>query len=168
MPPLGHARPADRPCVPQHHHARGVAVEAGIVDACGEVVDVLEHERPALVLQQRWIGGTDLHDGAVGTEAAVEDHERATPVERVRGGSDHVRVHDLGACDVLAERPPAHGDGIRVEEVGDLRHHRRQPSCVVEVLHQVAAAGFRSTSQGVVAHSSSNSWSGRSTPTRPA
>ena len=58
VPPLGHARarrpgPALRSTITD----RRVAFEVGIVDARGEVVDVLEDDRAALVREQRGLGG---------------------------------------------------------------------------------------------------------------
>ena len=91
----------------------GVAVEVGVVHPGREIVDVLEDDRAALVLQEGRLGGADLHHGAVGAEAAGEDDERAAAVERIVGRPDHLRVHDLGTGDVLAHRLPRHRDRRR-------------------------------------------------------
>ena len=83
--------PSDRTGVPEHHHARRVALELRVVDARGEVVDVLEDDRPALVLEQRRVGGADLHHRAVRAQVPAEDDERAALVERLVGASGSPR-----------------------------------------------------------------------------
>ena len=67
--------------------------------------------------------------------------ERAALVEGVGRGPDHVRVPDLRAGDVLSHGRAGDGDRVEVEEPepGELRHHGRKPTGVVEVLHQVRA-----------------------------
>ena len=49
----------------------------GIVDARGEIVDVLEDDCLALVLEESRIGSGDLHHGAVGAQASAKHDERA-------------------------------------------------------------------------------------------
>ena len=107
MTPLGHAGRADRACVSEHHHARLVAVEIRVVDAGGEVVDVLEDDCLALVLEQSRIGGRDLHHRAVGAQASAQHDERAAGVEGLVGSADDLGIDDLRTGDVLADRPAA-------------------------------------------------------------
>ncbi len=95
-------------------------VELGIVDAGCEVVDAVEHERAALVLEQGRVGGGDLHHGAVRAQAAAEHDERASRVERIGGRADHLGIDDLRTGDVLADRPPGDRDRVEVEQLGDL------------------------------------------------
>ena len=85
-----------------------VAVEIGVVDPAGQVVDVVEHDRATLVLEQTRIGRGDLHHRAVRAEVAAQDDERAA---LGRAGSSAVRItsvfDDLGTGDVLAHRAAA-------------------------------------------------------------
>ena len=136
MTPFGHAGRADRPGVAQHHHARRVALEVGVVDAGGQVVDVLEHDRPALVLEQARIGGRDLHHRPVRAQAAAQHDEGAACAERVVRGPDHLGIDDLGTGDVLADGPTTHGDRVEMQEILDLRHDGRYATGVEEVLHE--------------------------------
>ena len=112
---------------------------SGVVDARGEVVDVVEHERRPLVREERRVGRGDLHHRAVGAQVAVEHDERAARLERVGGGADHVGVLDRRSGDVLAHRLAGDRDRVEVQEVAELRHHGRQAARVEEVLHQVGA-----------------------------
>ena len=52
LAPLGHPGAASRAGVPQHEHRVGGDVERRVVDPCGEVVDVLEHDRGAAVAEE--------------------------------------------------------------------------------------------------------------------
>ncbi len=78
---------ADRSGVSKHHHARLVAVEARVVDPRGEIVDVLEDDRLALVLEESRIGGGDLHHRAVRAQASAKHDERAAGIEGIVGGA---------------------------------------------------------------------------------
>ena len=53
MPHSGMPGAPTGPRVAEHHDGVGVDVEGGVVDAGGEVVDVLEDHRPALVRSSR-------------------------------------------------------------------------------------------------------------------
>jgi hypothetical protein len=140
--PLGHPRPADGTGVAQHHDRARVDVERGVVDAGGEVVDVVEHDRAALVLQERGVGGRDLHHRPVRAERAAQDDEAAAAVEGPRPRADHLLVPDRRGRDVLRDRAARHGRRVEVEHVRELGHHGRQAARVVEVLHQVPAGGL--------------------------
>ena len=130
---------AHRTAVSEHQDAVGGDVEIGVVDSLAQVVDVLEDDCTALVLQQLGVGRRELHHGAVRTQTAVENDQAAACVERPVARADHVGVDDLGAGDVLADRVRRDRQRVQVQQVGDLGHDGRQPARVVEVLHQVAA-----------------------------
>ena len=65
LSPFRHAGAASRPGIAQHEHGVGVDVEIRVVDARSDVVDVLEDERRAAVLEQGGRCGALLDDGAV-------------------------------------------------------------------------------------------------------
>ena len=88
----------------------------GIVDARGEVVDVVEDHRAALVAEETRIGRRVLHHRTVRAEVALEDHERAALVERAVGGANHLGVDDLGTRDVLAQGPAGDRQRLAVEQ----------------------------------------------------
>jgi hypothetical protein len=141
MAPFGHPGCPDRARVAQHHHRLGTHIEIGVVDTVGEVVNVLEHDRAALVLEQSPIGRRCLHHGAVRAEVASQHGQRAALVERIGPRADHAIIDDLarGGVEVLADGLAGDGECVEVQEVANLLEHRRQPARVVEVLHQVIA-----------------------------
>ena len=106
--PLG--MPARRPPAFQHHDARRVALERGVVHAAREVVDVLEHDRASLVLVELRLCGTDLHHRSVRAEVPPEDDERSALVEGFLPRPNDLRIDDLSALDVLCDRSSRHRD----------------------------------------------------------
>ena len=150
MPPLGHPGRADGPGVPQHHHRVGVDLERRVVDACGEVVDVLEDDRAALVREQR-------------AGRPPRPSSRRRPGRACRAGRRGSRPRRAGSPAAgsrprrRSPRPAMFSPMVRPETVIASRCSRSaiwpsrpgRPAGVVEVLHQVRPAGFRSTSHGV-------------------
>ena len=123
----------------QHEDAGRVDLQRLVVDARVEIVDVLEHDGPAGVLQQTRAGGGRLDDGAVGTQVAAQHGDAAVGHHRVVATTDDHLVVAGRLGDVLAHRPPGDGQRVAVDQIAEFAQHCREPAGVVEVLHQELA-----------------------------
>ena len=139
LTPLGHARAALRAAVAKHEHGFRRHVECGIVDARGDVVDVLEHERGAAVAEQARRGRAPLDEGAGGGEAAAHHRDRAGRPERRVERRDHVAVERLGGGEPVRERLAGHGQRLAVEERRELLQHGGDTAGAVQLLDEVLA-----------------------------
>jgi hypothetical protein len=89
-------------------HAVLVDVELRIVDAAVEVLDVLEHHRAALVLEQRGRCRRGLDDGAVGRQVAAQHLDAGVLLERLLEGVDDVAVPALRVLVVFPDGLAVH------------------------------------------------------------
>ena len=99
---LGHARVALRAAVLQHQDAGLVDVEALVVDARVEVLDVLEDDGAAAVRHQRRRRRARLDDRAARREVAAQHGDAGLVLERRVERLDDLGVEVLGVRDVLA------------------------------------------------------------------
>ena len=139
---LGHARIALGAAASQDHDGVCVDLELGIVDPSTEVLDAVEDERPAAVLEQLTGGGGGFDDGAVGREVAAQQGDAGVVLDRALPHGDHLRIEDLRILEVVHERLPRDGQRLRVQQVLDLPQHGQQATGAEEVLHEVATGGL--------------------------
>jgi len=97
----------------------GVTVERRIVDALGQIVERVEHQRRAFVLKKLPGGGRELDGGALRGEAPAQDRDRLVRPDRPVRAGDHLvvgkagqRAHDL-AQGLAAHRRARRGRGGR-------------------------------------------------------
>ena len=102
---LRHARVALGAAAAQHQHRVGVDVEVGVVDPGVQVLDRVEDDGPAAVLQQVRGGGGRLDDGTGRREVAVQDGDPGVGLQRLGAEPDDLRVPDRGVVEVVDQRP---------------------------------------------------------------
>ena len=135
---LGHAGAALGPGVLRDQDVVGRDLELGGVDARREILEVLEHDRPALVLEQPLIRRRALEDGAARREAAEQRDQAADPrrsAGRATGppAIDPVRL-TLQTC---AERLARDRSRLQVQHRLELAQHGAEPAGREQVLHVV-------------------------------
>ncbi len=137
---LGHPRRADRAGVAQDEDVVGRHVEVGCVDPRREVVERVEDDRAAGVLEQARRRRRLLDDRAARREVAAQHGHAAAGADRIRARADHVlRVARVDVRDPLAERRAGDVARIQVEQVAQLVEQARHAAGPVEVLHVVPA-----------------------------
>ena len=96
----------------------GVDIEIGRIDAGGEILQVLEHDGAALALEQGWVGGRPLQDGAVRRQAPEQGDKTAIARDRIV-----LRTHDAAidvvrvAGEALAQGLARDGEAIEMQRV---------------------------------------------------
>ena len=116
LPTSAKARVALGAAVLQDHDAVGIDLQAGVVDACLVVVDVLEDHRPAAVLQQFGRCRRRLDDGAVRRQVAAQHADAALGLEGCGHGMDDLAVVAGGIGHVLPDGFAVGGEGLAVQQ----------------------------------------------------
>ena len=139
MAPFRESGPAERAGVLEDHDRVLVHLKVIVVHAGAERLIPFEHQRLAAMAQQVGRSGGLFDDGAVGREVAIEDGSSSLGVERRIQGPDQVPVTDCRALHVLLQCPSADGERIAMQQWQEFLHDAREPSRVVEILHEVLA-----------------------------
>ena len=107
-----------------------------------EVLDRVEHDGLAAVLEQVGRGRSRLDDRAARGQVAAQYCDAGVGDQRLAALADDIRVPDRSVAQIVDERLAGDGDRCRVEQVDDLSEDGPQPACPVEVVHEVRAGGL--------------------------
>ena len=137
---LRHARRAERPCVAQHQNVVGRHVQIVVVDACRQIVQVLEDHGAAGVAEQLLGGRRRLHDGTARRQVAAHHRHGAAGMKRLGHRVDDIlRPGRRCRVQVFAQRLAVDGQAVEVELVLQLAHHRPRAARLVQVFHEALA-----------------------------
>ena len=108
-----------------------------------QVIDVLEDDGAALVLQQLRRGRRGFEHRAIGRKVAAQHGDTAVRLERFLDRGDHRFVVIDSVPGVVPQRPAVDRERFLVEVFADFADHDRQAARIVEIFHQVLARGHQ-------------------------
>ena len=112
-PPFRHTRPANRPCITEHHHVICGHIQIFIIDRSFHLGIAVKNKcRPCMFMQMR-LGSGRFHHRAIRGKVAAQNCQRSLMIDRVGKRADNIIIIDFCIFDTFAQT------------LAIYRHHRK-------------------------------------------